>query len=212
MFATLSCLSFTQLLLLSEMWLVFLKWDLLVSFFHYRHWQLRFDKNILSEKCIQWGVSASISDLKTNPYLLAEQYQGNDDSDSIAWSLVDRGVVPSPELAVNPLFNLNAEQRIRALLLETLRKNQPHVFMKASHALEQTNKRLEYLPEWKRVEVKSNYLTADKEFYQQTIIPIRIKFFSLQASLVNTSLSRVLHRLQNQSKRLSRLQQCRRSR
>jgi hypothetical protein len=48
-FATLRCLSFTQLLLLSEMWLVFLKWDLLVSFFHYRHWQLRFDKNILSE-------------------------------------------------------------------------------------------------------------------------------------------------------------------
>jgi hypothetical protein len=44
------CLSFTQVLLLSEMWLVFLKWDLLVSFFHYRHWQLRFDKNhIFSE-------------------------------------------------------------------------------------------------------------------------------------------------------------------
>jgi hypothetical protein len=48
--------------------------------------------------------------------------------------------------------------------------------------------------------------------WAQRIIPIRIKFFSLQASLVNTLLSRVLHRLQNQSKRLSRLQQCRRSR
>ncbi|MFT5924949.1 MAG: hypothetical protein ACI9LE_001954 [Paraglaciecola sp.] len=50
MFASLSSLTFTRVMLLSEMWLVFLKWDLLVSFFNYRHWQLTFDKhNILSE-------------------------------------------------------------------------------------------------------------------------------------------------------------------
>jgi len=46
-----SSLSFTQILLLSEMWLIFLKWDLLVSFFNYRYWQLTFDRNhIINEK------------------------------------------------------------------------------------------------------------------------------------------------------------------
>ncbi|MFT5311940.1 MAG: hypothetical protein ACI8Z9_000416 [Paraglaciecola sp.] len=43
-FTTLSNLSFAQLWLLGEIWLVFLKWDLLVSLFHYRYWQLTFDK------------------------------------------------------------------------------------------------------------------------------------------------------------------------
>ena len=44
LFNSASQLSFTHLLLLGEAWLVFLKWDLLVSYFHYRHWQLSFDK------------------------------------------------------------------------------------------------------------------------------------------------------------------------
>jgi hypothetical protein len=49
-FEKVSNLSVTQLILLSEMWLVFLKWDLLVSFCNYRYWQLSFDKNnIISE-------------------------------------------------------------------------------------------------------------------------------------------------------------------
>jgi exodeoxyribonuclease V alpha subunit len=127
-------------------------------------------KNILSEKRQSWGIRASLSELKLNPYLIAEQYQGTDESDTIGWSLIDRGVIPSLDLAIQPLFELHAEQRIRTVLLETIRRNKPHVFVKAKHVLEQTNNRLDYLPEWKRVEVKSNYLTVDKTFYQQAII------------------------------------------
>lgn len=126
-------------------------------------------KNILSEKRQNWGISVALSELTANPYMLAEQYQGKDDNDTIGWSLIDRGMIPSPDLAVKPIFDLQAEQRIRALLLETIRRSKPHVFVKAEHVLEQTNIRLDYLPEWKRVEVKSNYLTVDKEFYKQAI-------------------------------------------
>tara|TARA_R110001583_G_scaffold195331_1_gene371813 strand:- start:21056 stop:24358 length:3303 start_codon:yes stop_codon:yes gene_type:complete len=126
-------------------------------------------ENILSEKRQKWGITASLSELTSNPYMLAEQYQGKDESDTIGWSLVDRGVIPSPDLAIKPLFDLHAEQRIRTLLLETIRRSKPHVFVKAEHVLEQTNNRLDYLPEWKRVEVKSSYLNVDKAFYQQAI-------------------------------------------
>ena len=125
--------------------------------------------NIISETRENWGISASISQLKDNPYLIAEQYIGMDDSDCIKWSQVDRGLIPSPELFISPLFDLQAEERNRALLLETIRRNVPHVFLKAQHVIEQTNKRLEYLPEWKRIEIKQSYLTVDKEFYQQAI-------------------------------------------
>jgi exodeoxyribonuclease V alpha subunit len=125
--------------------------------------------NILSEKRQNWGITASLAELTANPYMLAEQYQGKDESDTIGWSLVDRAMVPSPELPVKPFFELQAEQRMRALLLETIRRSQPHVFVKAEQVLEQTNIRLDYLPEWKRVEIKSSYLSVDKTFYQQAI-------------------------------------------
>lgn len=126
-------------------------------------------QNIVSESRENWGISASICELKENLYLLAEQYIGNDDSDTIRWSQVDRGAIPSPELSATPLFDLQAAERIRALLLETIRRNTPHVFVKAQHVIEQTNQRLEFLPEWKRVEIKPSYLKVDQEFYQQAI-------------------------------------------
>ncbi|MEZ8095513.1 AAA family ATPase [Photobacterium swingsii] len=125
--------------------------------------------NVLNEERQKWGITASLPELTANPYILAEQYQGIDESDTIGWSLVDRGMVPSPDLSVKPFFDLQAEQRMRALLLETIRRSKPHVFVKAEQVLEQTNIRLDYLPEWKRVEVKSSYLSIDKTFYQQAI-------------------------------------------
>ena len=53
-FATLSNFPFTQIFLLSEIWLVFLKWDLLVSFFNYKYWQITIDKsNIINQNDTQ---------------------------------------------------------------------------------------------------------------------------------------------------------------
>lgn len=42
LFSALRKLSFTQLLLVLHIWWLFLKWDLLVSFFHYKYWRLTF--------------------------------------------------------------------------------------------------------------------------------------------------------------------------
>jgi len=44
LFSALCKLSFTQLVLVLHIWWLFLKWDLLVSFFHYKYWRLTFEQ------------------------------------------------------------------------------------------------------------------------------------------------------------------------
>lgn len=125
---------------------------------------------IVGPKRLNWGISATLDQIVTNPYLLAEQYQGMDDSDCIVWSTIDRGCLPSPELSVQPLCVNNDKRRSRALLLTTIRRNNQHVFVKASQVLEQANQFMDYLPEWKRTEINPAYLKVDQSFYNEAII------------------------------------------
>jgi exodeoxyribonuclease V alpha subunit len=62
---------------------------------------------IVSEKRDECGLAVSAEEIAANPYLLAEMYCGDDVADRIAWSTVDRGVLPSPELAGKPLANVD---------------------------------------------------------------------------------------------------------
>ena len=69
-------------------------------------------------------MTASALEIAANPYLIAEQYCGADETDRISWSAVDRGVLPSPELGGKPLADVdfNDERRFRALCVEHLRR------------------------------------------------------------------------------------------
>ena len=64
-----------------------------------------------SDNCI----TASLSEISENPYVLAEQYVGNDPDDVIPWGLIDRGALPSPELGGGNLVDLDDPKRMRAL-------------------------------------------------------------------------------------------------
>lgn len=126
-------------------------------------------KAILSDDRYRVGVTADLEELKENPYLLSEQYTGIDASDSIRWSMIDRGMMPSPELSAKPLFKKNAQQRIRALLLEAIRKNSQQTFIKAADLIDQVNKRVQVQPEWKQNFLTEKYLKVDKAFYDGAI-------------------------------------------
>jgi len=126
-------------------------------------------KAILSDNRFEVGISADLQALEANPYLLAEQYTGLDGGDAIRWSMVDRGMLPSPELSAVPLFKKNAKERIRALLLETIRGNTQQTFMPASVLIDQVNNRILAQPEWKQNLVSDKYLSVDKAFYDGSI-------------------------------------------
>ena len=85
---------------------------------------------IASEQRDACGLTATAEEIVENPYLLAEMYCGEDATDRIAWSAVDRGVLPSPELGGKPLADVdyNDERRFRALCVEHLRREPNHTF------------------------------------------------------------------------------------
>lgn len=124
---------------------------------------------ILSDDRIQVGIASSISQLEANPYLIAEQYSGADPADRIRWSMVDRGMLPSPELSAEPLFKRNSKERLRALILETLRGNPQQTFLPASLVVDQVNHRVKAQPEWKQNLITEKYLAVDKAFYDGAI-------------------------------------------
>jgi exodeoxyribonuclease V alpha subunit len=125
----------------------------------------QFDR-VVSDERDRWGIVATLENIEGNPYLLAEQYVGTDSSDRIRWSTVDRGMLPSPELDAGSEFDKNDPERLRALLLETLRGTGQQTFLAASDLLRQVNSRIKAQPAWKANLLSEKYLKVDRDFYQ----------------------------------------------
>ncbi|MDO9140028.1 MAG: AAA family ATPase, partial [Methylobacter sp.] len=126
-------------------------------------------KAIVSNERESVGITASMKDIEKNPYLLAEQFKGIDSNNKLRWSVVDRGMIPSPELFAEPLFKKNSKERLRSLLLETIRGNTQQTFVKATMLIEQVNRRIRVQPEWKQNLLTEQYLKVDSQFYAGAI-------------------------------------------
>lgn len=123
-------------------------------------------RNIVSESRMDCALTATPEEIAANPYILAEQYCGDDVSDRIAWSTIDRGVLPSPDLGGKPLagVDFNDERRFRSLCLEHLRQEGKHTFRFAKDILVEIAERMKRLPAWKQAEFSERYFTVDAEF------------------------------------------------
>jgi hypothetical protein len=121
---------------------------------------------IASEQRDACGLTATAEEIAQNPYLLAEMYCGEDATDRIAWSAVDRGVLPSPNLGGKTLADVdyNDERRFRALCVEHLRREPNHTFRFAKDLLVEIAKRMKRLPEWKQAQFTERYFTVDANF------------------------------------------------
>jgi hypothetical protein len=124
---------------------------------------------ILDEGRAQNGITAGLEAIAENPYILSEQYQGNDPDDFIPWGTLDRGMIPSPELGGEALAETDDARRFRALLVDTLRREESHVFAPADAVIATVNRRLSVLPEWKRFSFNDRFLSADEELIREAI-------------------------------------------
>jgi len=98
------------------------------------------------------GLPDDVSSPIDNPFVLSEGYVGDRPDDTISWSMIDRGVLPSPELGGEPLADMEFgdARRLRALCVEHLRREPNQTFRSADAVLGEVKKRLANLPEWKR--------------------------------------------------------------
>ena len=132
-------------------------------------------KRIISEKRNErqaHGLEFDLLEPTENPYLICENYVGDSPDDTISWSSIDRGVLPSPDTGGNHLAEMEIDdsRRLRALCIEHLRREPNHAFRAADNILQELNDRLAKLPEWKAASFRETYFEVDRDVLEQALV------------------------------------------
>lgn len=125
---------------------------------------------ILSSNRHQNCIEASLAEICENPYLLAEQFIGDSPDDLISFSRIDHGAFPSPELGGKFLYDLDDWRRLRAMCVDRLRYETKHTFISCLQLLQDVNRRISLLPEWKRFQFTERYLEVDRKSLEQALV------------------------------------------
>ena len=88
---------------------------------------------------------------------------------TLTFNKIDHGVIPSPGLGLEELFDQNSPERFRALCIEQLKRVDTHSFVAAEIVLKNVNGKLNLLPEWKREVFSKKYFEVDEEFIEKAI-------------------------------------------
>ena len=126
-------------------------------------------ENILSEKRSENGIYSKINDILENPYILAEEYTGSDETDSLSFAKVDHAVLPSPELGLGNIHEKNDWRRLRAFLVDELRQEVVHSFVNLDFALDRINRKLSRYPDWKKEIFNETYIEYDKDNFERNL-------------------------------------------
>lgn len=102
---------------------------------------------VLSENRLENGITATLDEIAQNPYILSEQYVGNHQDDNITFARIDHGMLPSPDLGLEPLTTKGSAIRFRALCVRELKRVTTHTFSPTEYILERINRYQDFLPD-----------------------------------------------------------------
>ena len=129
-------------------------------------------ERILSNDRKNYGIYSNLEKIVKNPYILCEEYTGDDPDDFISFNKIDYGIFPSPELGkpYSDFVNVKDDaRRLRALCVEQLRKESQHTFILADYVINKINHKLSYLPDWKRSHFNLRYIEVDKDVLSEAL-------------------------------------------
>jgi len=126
-------------------------------------------KNIMHDKRKDNGLYASLKEICQNPYILSEQYSGDDNSDFISFNKIDNGILPSPATGLSYFLEINSRERFRALCINTLKRISEHSFLSDNVILNDINGLMENYPDSKKCEFKVKYFEVDKLFLSESL-------------------------------------------
>ncbi len=125
---------------------------------------------ILRNKRDENGILSSSKEIIENPFLLQEEFVGEDVSDVINFEKIDHAVLPSQELNLDILVSKDDPRRLRGLIIDVLKKEGVHSFIDQESILDTINRKLANYPDWKKVEFNKGYIEFDKELFDQKIV------------------------------------------
>ncbi len=118
---------------------------------------------ILDEERSNNGVYSSLENIAQNLYIICEEYIGDEPDDTISFSKIDHGVFPSPDFGVEALMDTDDARRLRALLVDALKKTAQHSFVNAKVILGTINRKLDYMPDWKKAKFTQKYIEVEED-------------------------------------------------
>jgi exodeoxyribonuclease V alpha subunit len=118
---------------------------------------------ILDPRREAYGITSSFTEVGENPYILAEQFVGENADDTISFAKIDHGALPAPDLGGEALADVDDWRRLRSLCVDQLKAGQSDVFVSARQLIHDVNHRLSFYPEWKRHQFTERYLEVDRE-------------------------------------------------
>ncbi len=127
-------------------------------------------KYILDDKRDKNGILSSLKDICDNPYLLHEEYIGNDEGDEITFNKIDHSMMPSPNLGLDHLVKSRSWKRFRALLVSILKSETVHSFIEKQTLLKTIENRNKFFDEWRKQDFNENYFQRYKEKLESKIV------------------------------------------
>lgn len=131
--------------------------------------------NVLAEDREKNSLAAPLEVIGANPYVLCEEYVGDDVDDSISFSRIDHGVLPTPDLGGDNLLERDGWERLRALCVTKLRAEATHCFLSAASVMQHLNQRLSQLPQWKLHQYTDRYFDVDRDELDRAVVSVTTK-------------------------------------
>lgn len=122
---------------------------------------------IVSEKRDSTGITSTIRAMEENPYVICEEYQGEDEDDVIGFYKIDNGLIPHSTLQRESEIAPDDHHRLRAMMIDILESesgSSGSCFLGLSELIE----RIESSQTgWRALVLSPERIKAKREFYEQ---------------------------------------------
>lgn len=115
------------------------------------------------------GITVTAGKILDNPYLICEQYIGNNQDDVISFYQIDNGALPSPEYGVAAMTDADSAVRFRALCVDALRWDNTHCFTPYERILDLVNHRVSKMRDWRQNTFSDVYFEVDRDTLSKAI-------------------------------------------
>jgi RecD/TraA family predicted helicase len=125
---------------------------------------------ILSDKREENNIYNSLKEIIDNPFILSEDYIGNDIDDVINFEKIDHAVLPSPEVELDKIIAKDDGRRLRALMVDNLKRADVHAFVDQTSILDSVNTKLNNYPDWKKEVFNTGFIDFEKELFEDKLL------------------------------------------
>ena len=127
-------------------------------------------QSILSDKREENNIYSSLNSITQNPFILSEDYIGDDTEDVINFEKIDHALLPSPEIGLEKIITKDDGSRLRALMVDSLKRGDVHTFIDQNSILDTCNTKLSNYPDWKKETFNKGFIDFEKELFEDKLI------------------------------------------